>query len=61
MNSYFNSLQIGGLIKFKIFPKIWEGERCKFGEVFDKMSKLYVFDISWDILSKVKGNLGQNV
>ena len=29
----------------------------KFVKVFDKMSKLYVFDISWNIFSEKKGNL----
>ena len=24
------------MIKFKIFPRNWEGERCKFGEVLEK-------------------------
>ena len=39
------------MIKFKIHPKIWERERCKFGKVF--------FDIFWNILNKMKDNLGQ--
>ena len=29
----FNNMHIGDIIKFSIFVKIWEGERCKFGEV----------------------------
>ena len=31
-----NNIHIGGMIKFRIFPKIWERERCKFGEVLEK-------------------------
>ena len=46
------------MIKFRIHPKIWEGERCKFGKVL-KMSKFKFFYIFWDILSKMKNNLCQ--
>ena len=49
------------MIKFGIHPKVWEGERCKFGKVLGKCQNFLskVFCIFWDILEKVKGNLGQ--
>ena len=47
------------MIKFKIFPKIREGERCKFGEVLEKCQNFRLLDIFWDVLDKMKGNLGQ--
>ena len=39
------------MIKFKIHPKIWEGERCKFGKVLEKCQNYK--------LNKMKDNLGQ--
>ena len=47
------------MIKFRIYPKIWERERCKFGEVFKKCQNYRFFDILLDILHKMKENLGQ--
>ena len=47
------------MIKFRIYSKIWEGKRCKFGEVFEKCQNYRFFDIFWDILDKRKGNLDQ--
>ena len=46
-------------MKFRIHPKIWEGERCKFGKVLDKCQNYSFFDIFWDILDKMKNNLSQ--
>ena len=46
------------MIKFRIHPKIWERERCKFGKVL-KCQNYRVFDIFWDILNKTKDNLCQ--
>ena len=48
----------GGTIRFRSFLKIWEGERCKFGEVSKKCQNYRFFDIFWDILDKRKSNLG---
>ena len=48
------------MIKFQIHPKISEGERCKFGKVFEKCQNYrFFFFIFWDILNKMKDNLGQ--
>ena len=47
------------MIKFGINPKIWEGERCKFGKLFKKCQHYRFVDIFWDILNKMKDNLGQ--
>ena len=47
------------MIKFRIHPKIWEGERCKVGKVLKKCQNYRFFDIFWDILNKMKDNLGQ--
>ena len=47
------------MIKLHIHPKIQEGERCKFGKVFEKCQNYRFFDIFWDILNKMKDNLGQ--
>ena len=47
------------MIKFKIHPKIWEGEWCKFGKVLEKYQNYRFFEIFWDILNKMKYNLGQ--
>ena len=47
------------MIKLRIHSKIWEGERCKFGKVLKKCENYRFFDISWDILNKMKDNLGQ--
>ena len=46
-------------VKCRIHPKIWEGKRCKFGEVLEKCQNCMFFDIFWDILDKIKVNLGQ--
>ena len=46
------------MIKFRIHPKIEEGESCKFGSV--KTCPNYrFFDIFLDILHKMNLNLGQ--
>ena len=42
-----------------INPKIWDGERCKFGKVLEKFQNYRFLDIFWDILNKMKDNLGQ--
>ena len=48
------------MIKFRIHPKIWEGERCKFWKVLSKCQNfLDFFYIFWDILNKMKDNLCQ--
>ena len=48
------------MIKFRIKPKIWEGERCKFGKVFKNVKITgYRHLIFLDILHKMKENLGQ--
>ena len=47
------------MIKFKIHSKIWEGEWCKFGKVLEKCQNYWFFEIFWDILNKMKDNLGQ--
>ena len=47
------------MIKFRIDPKIWEGERCRLGKVLKKCQNYGFFDIFWDILNKMKDNLGQ--
>ena len=47
------------MIKFKINPKIWEGEWCKFGKVLEQCQNYRFFEIFWDILNKMKNNLGQ--
>ena len=47
------------VIKFSIFPKIWEGMMCKFREVSGKCQNYRFFNIFWDIFDKWKGNLGQ--
>ena len=46
-----------GMIKFKIYPKLLERERCKFGKVLQNVKRF--FDIFSDILDKMKDNLGQ--
>ena len=43
----------------KIHPKIWDGERCKFGKVLEKCQNYRFLYIFWDILDKMKDNLGQ--
>ena len=47
------------MIKFRIFSKIWEGKRCKFGEVLKNCQSYRFFYIFWDILGKRKGVFGQ--
>ena len=47
------------MIKFQIHPKIWEGDRCKYGKLFEKCQNYRFFDIFWDILNKMNNNLGQ--
>ena len=47
------------MIKFRIRPKVQEGERCKFGKVFTKCQNYRFFDIFLDILYKMKESLGQ--
>ena len=48
------------MIKFRIHPKIWEGERCKFWKVLKNVKIYWVFFyIFWDILNKMKDNLCQ--
>ena len=46
------------MIKFQIHPKIEEGERNKFGKVLEKCQNYRFSDIFWDILNKMKDNLG---
>ena len=47
------------MIKFRIYPKIWEGERFKFGKVLKKCQNYRFFkNIFRDILNKMKDNLG---
>ena len=46
------------MIKFKIHPTIWEGEWCKFGKVLENVKIIGFFEIFWDILNKLKDNLG---
>ena len=50
---------MGGMIKFRIHSNIWEGERCKLGEVLGKCQNYRFFEIFWDILDKMKGYLSQ--
>ena len=47
------------MIKFRIHPNISEGERCKLGEMLEKCQNYGFFDIFFDILDKMKGNLCQ--
>ena len=47
------------MIKFRIQPKIWEGERCKFGKAFLKCQNYRVFDIFLAISHKMKKNFVQ--
>ena len=48
------------MIKFRIHPKIYKGETCNFGKVFEKCQNYKCFfDIFLDILLKMKDNLGQ--
>ena len=47
------------MIKFKIHPKIWERDWCKFGKVLEKCENYRLFEIFWDILNEMKDNLGQ--
>ena len=47
------------MTEFRIHSKLWEGERCKFKEVLEKCQNYKFYDIFWDILDKIKGNLGQ--
>ena len=47
------------MIKFKINPKIWLGERRKLGKVLGKCQNYRSFNIFWDILNKMNYNLGQ--
>ena len=47
------------MIKFRIYPNIWERERCKVGEVLKNCQNYRFFDIFLDISHKLKGNLGQ--
>ena len=46
------------MLKFRIHLSIWEGGRCKLGEVLENV-KVVGFLYFWDILDKMKGNLGQ--
>ena len=41
------------MIKFRIHPKILEGERYKFGKVLEKCQNYRFFDIFWDIFNKI--------
>ena len=45
------------MIKFRIHPKSWEGERCKFGKALEKCQNYRAFSIFWDISDKIKDNL----
>ena len=49
------------MIKFRIHPKIWEKERCKGWKSVKKCQNYRFFDIFWNILNKVKDNLGEDV
>ena len=49
---------MGGMIKFRIHPKFKMG-KVQIWESVEKMSKLKVFDIFWDIFNKMNYNLGQ--
>ena len=44
------------MIKFKIQPKIWEGGGANLGKCWENVCLSYIF---WDILKKMKDNLGQ--
>ena len=47
------------MIKFQIRLKIEVRERCKFVKVLEKRQNYRFFDVFWDILNKMKDNLGQ--
>ena len=47
------------MINFKIHSKIWEEQWYDIVEVFGKCQNCRSFDIFWDILDKMRGNLGQ--
>ena len=47
------------MITFRIHLKIWEEERCKSGKALKKCQNYRFFDIFWDILNKIKDNLGK--
>ena len=49
---------MGGMIKFRIYPKFKMG-KVQIWESVAKMSKSWVFDIFWGIFNKMKYNLGQ--
>ena len=46
------------MIKFKIQPKILEGEGYKLGKVLEKCQNYRVFYKFWDILNETEDNLG---
>ena len=53
-------MHIGGYDKILDPPQNLGGERCKLGKLFEKCQNYIVFFyIFWDILNKMKDNLGQ--
>ena len=42
-----------------IQPKIWEGEWCKIEKVLEKCQNYRFLKYFWNILNKIKDNLGQ--
>ena len=57
--SNFNNIHIGGCAQILDPPQNLGGERCKFGKLFENVKIKLFFDIFWDILNKMKDNLGQ--
>ena len=48
------------IIKFRIHPKLWERDRCKFGKALKKCQNYRLFfEIFMDFINKMKDNLGQ--
>ena len=47
------------MVKFRIYSKIWEGERCKFAKVLEKCQNYRFFYTFSDILDKMNDNLDQ--
>ena len=52
-------MHIGGYDQIEGLPQNLEGERGKFGKVLEKCQIICFFDIFWEILNKMKDNLGQ--
>ena len=47
------------MIKFKIHLKIWKGSGANLGKCWKNVKIIGFFQIFWDILNKMKDNLGQ--